>query len=472
MFPPKPGYALPLGYPGGEGKDMATVLEEAKVEEQRGRERLTDKRLEKLTARPGERVEIADTLVRELRVRVGKSGKKSWSMFYRVALPDGRRGAMKRLNLGTYPGVSLSDARDKARQALEAADKGIDPAAVRAEENEQRQTRAFEVVFDRFVELHVKQNTKEGRFARDRAAMLEKAKADGTINQLKGPKKKLGRVAAERIIADNALPHWRGRLVETIRRAEVHDLLDDVIAEEGVALARELRKHLTKLFNWAADRGYMPASPMAGLRRPELGYSARERVLSMEELRRVWDAAGELGYPFGPAYRLLILTGQRRSEIAEMERSWIDRDLRAVETPASRYKTGTAQVYPLSAPAWAIVDDLPQWNAGDCMFSTTGGERPISGFSKAKERLDEKIAELEVKARAKGLEVLPMQPWTVHDLRRSVATHMARLGIAQEHIERVLGHVVAGVAGTYNRYSYLDEKRAALEAWGKLWTAK
>jgi len=129
-------------------------------------------------------------------------------------------------------------------------------------------------------------------------------------------------------------------------------------------------------------------------------------------------------------------------------------------------------VYPLSAAAWAIVEGLPHWNSGDCVFSTTGGERPISGFSKAKERLDDKIAERDAEAKAKGLEVPPMERWTVHDIRRSVATHMARIGVAQEHIERVLGHVVAGVAGTYNRYSYLDEKRAALEAWGKLWAGK
>src|SRR5690606_30527475 len=122
-----------------------------------------------------------------------------------------------------------------------------------------------------------------------------------------------------------------------------------------------------------------------------------------------------------------------------------------------------AQVYPLSAPAWAIVEALPHWNAGDCMFSTTGGERAISGFSKAKELLDEKIAERDAKARAEGQDVPPMAPWVVHDIRRSVATHLARLGVPQEHVERVLGHAVQGVAGTYNRYSYLDEKRAALE---------
>jgi len=259
-------------------------------------------------------------------------------------------------------------------------------------------------------------------------------------------------------------------MIETITRAQVHELLDDVTTRHGEARARELRKHLGKLFNWAADRGHIPASPMSGMRRPELGYVARERVLSMDELRRVWAAAKVLGYPFGDAVRLIMLTGQRRSEIAEMEWGWVDAEMRTVEIPAAIYKTKRPHVFPLSVTARALVQSLPKWNAGDCVFSTSGGgriagARPISGFSKAKEVISARIAELGAK------EGLPsIEPWTVHDIRRSVATHMARMGVPQEHIERVLGHVVQGVAGTYNRYSYLDEKRAALEAWGKLWS--
>jgi len=443
---------------------MSVAAEPVKMHEAR-RERLTDKRLETLTAPAGKRLDIADTIVRELRMRVSDKGAKSWSVVYRIAGKgdSGRRGPMRRMTLGSYPLVSLEKARDKARAALDAADRGLDPAAARADQLAHQKTQTFEAVLDRFVDLHVKQNTKEGRFARERAALLGAA-ADGKPVKLKGPKGKLGRSAAERIIADNALPVWRGRLIETITRAEVHDLLDAVVTSKGEPLARELRKHLTKMFNWAADRGHLPASPLAGMRRPELGYVARERVLSMEELGRLWEASGEVGYPFGSMLRLLILTGQRRSEVAELELGWIDHAQKAVEIPASRYKTKRPHVYPLSAPAWAIVEALPRWNDGDCLFSTTNGARPVSGFSKAKARLDELVTK-----RGAAVEQPPLAPWTVHDIRRSVATHMARLGIAQEHIERVLGHVVPGVAGTYNRYSYLEEKRSALETWGKLW---
>ncbi|WP_417322477.1 tyrosine-type recombinase/integrase [Erythrobacter aureus] len=444
---------------------MATAADTPKVKEKRGRERLTEKRLEALTVKSGTRAEIADDIVRELRVRVGKSGKKSWSILYRVVQPDGKRGDMKRLSLGAYPKVSLAEARTKARAALEQADDGIDPAAVKAEEVEQRQTRTFEAVLDRFVQLYAKPNTKDGRWAK---AQEELAKADaeksgaGTEDEPKP--RKVGRCPAERLLADHVAPKWQGRLIETITRAEAHEMLDEVIEESGAPIAREVRKHLTRMFNWAADRGLIAANPLAGMQRPELGYVSRERVLTVEELRQIWDAAGDAGYPFGDMIRLLILTGQRRSEIAGLERGWIQKEQRAVEMPAASYKTKRPQVFPLSAPAWALVEALPKWNGGEFIFTTTGGERPFSGFSKAKARLDVRIAK---KAKKAGLE--PMEPWTLHDIRRSVATHMARLGVAQEHIERVLGHVVAGVAGTYNRYSYLDEKRAALETWGKLW---
>lgn len=432
---------------------------------------LTEKAIEKLVpTAPGKRREVAD-IETGLVLRVSGPRNKTWNVLYRVAGEGGVgerqsqvRGKLKRLSIGPWPLTGVKAARERAREIIDLADRGIDPAAARKEQATQRNAGVFEAVFERFIELHVKQNTKEGRFARDREAAMERAKA-ANAQPLRGPTSKLGRAAAERIIAENALPVWRGRMIETITRAEVHQLLDEVITQRGSAMARELRKALTSLFNWAADRGHIHASPLAGMRRPELAYTARERVLSMDELSRIWAAAGEAAYPFGHMVRLLILTGQRRSEIAEMERGWIDADRRAVEIPGTRYKTKRAHVFPLSEPAWKLVQSLPKWNGGDCLFSTTSGRRPISGFSKAKQRLDELIA----KGVAKD-GMSPILPWTVHDIRRSVATHMARMGTPQEHIERVLGHVVQGVAGTYNRYSYMDEKRAALDGWGKLWS--
>lgn len=442
---------------------MATVMKIEKVDEQRRRERLTDKRLEKLVAPPGGRLEIADDLVRELRVRVGKTGKKSWSMLYRVARADGSRGEMKRLNLGVYPTVSLTAARDKAREALEAASMGIDPAAVRATEIDQRQTRTFDVVFERWIELHVKVTTRDGQRAK---AAEEAARKEAEERGTKP--RKVARCPAERLLADLVVPKWRGRLIESIRRTEVVELIDGIVMDKGASIAREVRKHLVGLFSWAIDRGLIDISPAAGIKRKDLRYAASERCLSMDELRRVWNAAGDLSYPFGDWVRLLILTGQRRSEIADLERGWLapEKD-RLFVIPAHKYKTGIAHTVPLSAPAWKIVEGLPRWNEGEFLLSGSGGRSAISGFSKAKASLDKKIA----KAAAKdGLP--PMAPWRIHDLRHSVTTHMIGLGIREEHVERVLGHKIGGVAGVYNHHSYLPEKRAALEKWGKLWASK
>ncbi|AJE46148.1 phage integrase [Celeribacter indicus] len=379
----------------------------------------------KIAPEAGRRLEVFDALTPGLALRVTEGGKKSWSVMYRVAGrgTGGNRGPLRRMTLGAYPLIDLKAARERAREALELADRGDDPADLRKDELRQKGERVFEVICKRFVELHAKAHTQKWR-------------------------------DTERLLNTYAVPAWRGRPIDGIDRAAAHELLDEVTMEHGTGAAREVRKHITKLFNWAVDRGLLAASPVAGMRRPELTYAPRERVLSMDELRAVWGAAGEMGYPFGPMVRLLILTAQRRAEVANLERGWLLPDQRAFEVPGSHYKTDRPQVVPLSAPALALVEALPKWNGGDFLLSTTGGKRPVSGFSKAKARLDR---------------LSKVEDWTLHDLRRSAATHMARLGIPQEHIERVLGHAIEGVAGTYNRYSYLTEKRAALELWGAQW---
>lgn len=389
------------------------------------KKRLTDIAVAKIAPEIGKRLEIFDALTPGLTLRVTEGGKKTWSVMYRVAGrgAGGNRGTLRRMTIGAYPLISLGAARDRARNALDLADRGDDPTDKRREEVQAKGNRVFELICGRFVELHAKAHTRKWR-------------------------------DTERLLNVYAVPAWRTRPIDQIDRAAAHELLDKITIEHGTGVAREVRKHVTKLFNWAVDRGLLSASPVAGMRRPELAYSPRERVLSMEELKAVWDASGEIGYPFGTMVRLLILTAQRRAEVANLQHDWLLPELKAFEVPASQYKTDRPQVVPLSPLAFSIVQALPKWNGGSFLLSTTAGKRPISGFSKAKAKIDS---------------LSKIQRWTLHDLRRSAATHMARLGIAQEHIERVLGHAIEGVAGTYNRYSYLTEKRAALELWGAQW---
>jgi integrase len=389
------------------------------------RKKLTEVAVSKLVPIPDKRLEIFDTLTPGLCLRITEKGKKSWTVVYRVAGQGegGLRGRLRRMTLGSYPLIDLKEARDKARSAVDMADRGLDPADKRSEEIRENIRQAFEANCEKFIELHSKAHTVNWR-------------------------------DTECLFKRYIIPKWKGKLISSIDRATAHDLLDEISIQHGKGIAREVRKHLTKFFNWAVDRGILTASPVAGMRRPELGYVARERVLEKDELKAIWFAADAMGYPFGHMIKLLILTAQRRAEIANLSRNWLLADMEAFEVPASMYKTNRPQVVPLSPIAQKIVSSLPLWNRGEYMLTTTGGLRPISGFSKAKKRVDR---------------ISKVESWTFHDIRRSVATHMARLSIPQEHIERVLGHTIEGVAGTYNRYSYLNEKRIALNTWGEEW---
>ena len=181
--------------------------------------------------------------------------------------------------------------------------------------------------------------------------------------------------------------------------------------------------------------------------------TARDRVLTDDELAAVWQAATEQGGHFASVVKLLILTGQRRNEVAGME--WKELDLRAKiwKLPRGRVKNDSGHEVPLSAPALAVIDSVPRVSGRQLLFTTTGST-PISGFSKVKQQIDE----------ASGVE-----DWTLHDLRRTAASGMARLGVSLPVIEKILNHSSGsfrGVVGVYQRHSFADEKRAALDLWG------
>lgn len=385
------------------------------------KKRFTEVSVERQKPDPAQRLEISDDNCAGLVLRITTKGKKSWSVVYRIAGegPDGKRGKQHRITLGAYPLLDLKSAREKCREAIGLADRGLDPSAERQSANDKRKLRIFESVLDNFIEMHAKPNTTKGSNTK---ILLERTYDYG----------------------------WLGKDIAEIGRPEIHHLLDQIIEHRGSAYAAEMRSKLSVLFNWAVDRGYITASPMAGFRRPELNYKPRERVLEMAELKSIWNAADEVGYPFGPTIKLLILTGQRRSEITKLKRAWVSDDETYFEIPATSYKTKRIHLVPLSQTAQDILLSQPIWKHGDFVFSTNAGKSHISGFSKAKIRFDK---------------LSGVSDWTFHDLRRSMSTHMARIGVSQEHIERVLGHIIQGVAGTYNHYNYQKEKLEALKKW-------
>jgi integrase len=197
---------------------------------------------------------------------------------------------------------------------------------------------------------------------------------------------------------------------------------------------------------------------------------ARERVLSDDELHDVWNAAGGLGYPFAGCIQILILTVSRREEVAGMCWSEIAPDLSAWTIPAARAKNGKAQIVHMSEPARAILRTLPRMANQDLIFSTNG-KTAVSGFSKAKLRLDAAlVAKCEKDAAASSGEVTPIPPWVFHDFRRTAVTWLAGAGGFPPHIaDRLLNHVggtISGVAAVYQRNQFLAERAAALDAWG------
>lgn len=241
-------------------------------------------------------------------------------------------------------------------------------------------------------------------------------------------------------------------------------------------MRRAVHVYAAVLWGWAVRRRYAVANPLLEMEKPPAP-AARDRSLEDGELLDVWTNAGSLAAPFDAFARLLILTGQRRSEVAGMVWAELDRATATWTIPAARAKNRAAHIVPLSAPVVAEIDRLalkalggewpdrgPTWPESGLVLSTTG-KTPISGISKAKASLDAAIH----KARAKvGKE--PLAPWRLHDLRRTLATGLQRLGVRFEVTEAVLNHISGargGVAGVYQKFEWQDEKRAALAAWAE-----
>jgi integrase len=406
---------------------------------------LTDTQLRNLKA-TGERYEVRDGRVSGLVLRVSAQGVKTWTLIYRVRGEgaEGERvarmaGERHRMTLGEYPTVGLSEARSHATEAQRIARSGVNPAGTQRGNATNEPT--VSDLLNRYVSDHLRRNG---------------LRAGGN---------------AEKQLRLHVAPAWGGRSITSIERGDLVRLLEAVRVVRtievqdsertlrrlrgGPGAAAEVRKWTRAMFQFAVDAGLRADNPFGDVRNRDR-QRPRSRVLSMEELAAVWEAAGAMGYPWGPYYRLVMLTGDRRGEWARARWTWLDPDRTQLGIPAEEYKTGKAQVVPLSEQARQIIHSLPGSPSGPFLFSSDGGARPVSGFSKAKARLDKLLAP--------RLDQ-PMTPWVVHDLRRSMATHMERIGIAPHVIEVCLGHTLKGVAGTYRQYGFLDEKGVALQRW-------
>ena len=281
---------------------------------------------------------------------------------------------------------------------------------------------------------------------------------------------KLSWEQAERTLALNITPLLKDRPLPDIGRREIKGILEG-IASTRPATARYAHATLRKLFRWAVDRGDISLSPMADMKAP--ASVSRDRVLSDQELVACWQAADAEGAPFGHIVQLLIATGQRREEVVAMDWSEIEFDDASWVIPAERSKNGIAHIVPLNAQALAVLEVLGAKNRRRGLVFTTTGKTAVSGISKFKRRLDDAMLDLLAETAAEaGLaaDEVKLAPWRLHDIRRTVATGLQKLGVRFEVTEAVLNHVSgakSGISGVYQRYGWDVEKTAALAAWSR-----
>jgi integrase len=380
--------------------------------------RLTIRSLE--TMKPGAvRREIPDSFLPGLYLIQQPSGARSWAVRYR------HQGVPRKHTLGSYPAIDLKAARALASKALRAVAEGRDPGRDKILARAAKADSVDRIV-EEFLERHVRRSN------RPRTGQ-----------------------ETERLLRQHVLPRWRGRMVHEVTRRDVLDVLDRVVDGGAPIAANRVLAAVRKLFNWCVARDILAASPCAGVK-PPTAERARDRFLSDDELRLVWQAADKLGGTFGPLVKLLALTGQRRDEVARMRWEEVDIENRLWTLPAERTKNNNPHEVPLSSAALAVLKNVPHVAASPFVFTTNGGASPASGYSKNKRRLD-------------ALLPADMPSWRLHDLRRTAASGMARCGTNLPVIEKVLNHAsgsFAGIVAVYQRHSFADEKRTALEAWG------
>jgi integrase len=397
----------------------------------------------------GSRREVPDGLLVGLYLVVQPSGAKSFAVRYRHA------GQPRKLTLGAYPAINLEAARDIGAKALRAAAEGRDPATEKqAAKGDAKRQAAEEIrgkrdlydnVAREFIQRHAMKSNKENTW-RETARILGLRPSPDSPD----------------ILIDaggDVMAVWRGRRIQEITKRDVIALLDSVNDRGSPIMANRVLSAVRKLFNWCMARDVIQASPCTMVT-PPAPEQSRDRILTDNELRLAWNAADGDGWPFGPLIKLLVLTGQRLAEVGGMRWEEVDLEQKLWTLPAERVKNGQRHEVPLSDAAVAILRAVPRIKTTRGYVFATRRDAAVSGFSRAKDRLDAAIAIAGADA--------PLEHWTFHDLRRTMASGMARLGIQLPVIEKILNHTSGsfrGVVGVYQRHSFAEEKRGALRAW-------
>lgn len=377
------------------------------------RAKLTDRTILSLTSPGRGQVDYFDALLPGFGVRVSQSGRRSFVVLYRY------NGLKRRMTLGTYPVVTLADAREKARQALADANDGKDPAI---ERKRVRKGLSIEELAEQYIEKHAK--PKKRSWKKDRS-----------------------------YLNNSVLPKFGRWKAEDLTKTDLLEMLEEKGRTAPITANRTFEV-VRKMYNWANAREIISHNPCGGLGKL-FKETSRERVLSAEEIHLVWWAIDSLGSgdEGSAAFKLLMLTGQREMEVVKMswgDIGWTDR---IWTIPVDDSKNQKAHVVPLSA---AAIDILKKLYAG----------RRSKVWAFPQEREDKPRARSWLETRINWIrEDCGVRDFTIHDIRRTISTNLAALGTSDKVIDMILNHVDSSVGGIYNRYRYLAEKRAALDAW-------
>ena len=416
--------------------------------------------IDALTCPPGRRdLVVFDDSLPGFGLRVGESGTKTFLLQYQIG---GRDGLRRRLVLGVYGrDLTLAEARKQAQIARGKVRDGIDPVG-------ERKARIAAAIAAEKQDEQVAAAT-----AFTLRALIERWAAEGLAN----------RSPVHQAEAPRAVRSGFAALLDqpagAIDAAAVRPVLDAMAAERPVA-ARRTRDYARAAFNWAIGRERVTMNPFATVKL-DVRETSRDRVLSDAELGEAWRAAKTTVYSFGPLVQLLILTLQRRGEVAGTRWSELAPDLSMWTIPGRRTKNRKEHIVHLAEPAQAVLRVLraqapssaggtgrhaPVRAAKDLVF-TTDGTHPVSGFSNAVDALRQVIV-AQRRQTLKAPAVLHAPDWTWHDFRRTGVTGLARLGVAVNVADRLLNHVQGSIKGTtavYQRYDFMDERKRALDAW-------
>ena len=394
---------------------------------------LTDLAIRRLKVKKN-RYDVLD--IKGLALRVMPTGKKVWTCRFLI---DGKP---KRLTLGHYPTVSLAQAREKHALAVQDVQRGINPSEKQNAEKEKRKSEpTFKDLLDEFWEKELSKTPS----CKERKRLVEK----------------------------DALPSWKDRKVSSIKRRDAVILIDEV-RERAPITANRLQGVLVRMFNFASERGIIDFSPLVGMRRGK--ESTRERVLTDDEIKILWNCLDlertdiDIYHLVKLALKAILLTGQRPGEVVGMKWEHIVNDWWTI--PAELTKTRNENRVPILPTMAELIDQAKKYSVNS-QYVFVSARSPLYGFKrpqKAKPRKED--ASITVGALANSLrrhraEIEIIQPFTPHDLRRTVRTRLAEVGVSDMVAERLLGHKLQGVMGIYNRHSYDEEKRQALARWEK-----